>query len=66
MSGGRDLSAKVEFAKGYAKLLYDRELHDRLVVEVLESDPYADGLTLTNVMAQQEALLLQAAANDYF
>jgi hypothetical protein len=66
MSGGRDLSAKVEFAKGYAKLLYDRELHDRLVVEVLESDPYADGLTLTNVMAKQEALLLQAAASDYF
>lgn len=66
LSDGRDLSAKVEFAKGYAKLLYDRELHDRLVVEVLESDPYADGLTLTNVLAQQEALLLQAAANDYF
>ncbi len=66
MSGGRDLSAKVEFAKGYAKLLYDRELHDRLVVEVLESDPYSDGLTLTNVLAQQEALLLQADANDYF
>ncbi len=66
MSGGRDLSAKVEFAKGYAKLLYDRELHDRLVAEVLESDPYADDLTLTNVLAQQEALLLQADANDYF
>jgi hypothetical protein len=33
---------------------------------VLESDPYADGLTLTNVLAQQEALLLQANANDYF
>ncbi len=66
MSGGRDLSAKVEFAKGYAKLLYDRELHDRLVAEVLESDPYADDLTLTNVLAQQEALLLQANANDYF
>jgi hypothetical protein len=66
LSGGRDLSAKVEFAKGYAKLLYDRELHDRLIVEVLESDPYADGLTLTNVLAQQEALRLQAEANDYF
>ena len=66
MSGGRDLSAKVEFARGYAKLLYDRELHDRLVVEVLESDPYADRLTLTNVIAQQEALRLQADANDYF
>ena len=26
----------------------------------------ADGLTLTNVLAQQEALRLQAEANDYF
>ena len=66
LSGGSDLSAKVEFAKGYAKLLYDRELHDRLIGEVLESDPNVDGMTLTNVLAQQEALRLQAEANDYF
>jgi hypothetical protein len=66
LSGGRDLSAKVEFAKGYAKLLYDRELHDRLISEVLESDPHADGMTLTNVLAQEEALRLQAEADDYF
>lgn len=66
MSGGRDLSAKVEFAKGYAKLLYDQELHDHLIGEVLESDPDVDGMTLSNVLAQQEALRLQAEAYDYF
>ena len=66
MSGGRDLSAKVEFAKGYAKLLYDRELHDQLLNDVVSADPYADGLTLSNVMAQEEALVLLAAADDYF
>ena len=66
LSDGRDLSAKVEFAKGYAKLLYERELHDRLVTEVLDASPYADGLTLTNVLAQEEALRLRAAADDYF
>ncbi len=66
LSDGRDLSAKVEFAKGYAKLLYDRELHDRLLNEVVDADPYADGLTLTNVMAQDEARVLLAAADDYF
>ena len=65
-SGGRDLGAKVEFAKGYAKLLYERELHDELINEVLEASPYADGLTLTNVLAQEEALELRAAADDYF
>ncbi|MDH3552653.1 MAG: TRAP transporter TatT component family protein, partial [Gammaproteobacteria bacterium] len=66
MSAGKDLSAKVEFAKGYAKLLYERELHDTLVGEVLEASPYADGLTLMNVLAQEEALILRAEANDYF
>jgi len=66
MTGGRDLGAKVEYAKGYAKLLYERELHDQLVQDVLNGDPYADGLTLMNVLAQEEALQLQADANDYF
>ncbi len=66
MSGGKDLSAKVEFAKGYAKLLYERELHDKLVGEVLDASPYANGLTLMNVLAQEEALRLRAEADDYF
>ena len=65
-SGGHDLGVKVEFAKGYAKLLYDRELHDRLLNEVLEADPYHDGFVLTNVMAQEEAATLLAEADDYF
>jgi tetratricopeptide (TPR) repeat protein len=66
LSGGRDLGAKIEFAKGYAKLLYDQELHDRLVDEVLDANPKADRLTLTNVLAQEEALRLRAEASDYF
>ena len=66
LSDGRDLSAKVEFAKGYAKLLYERELHDRLLTEVIEASPYADGLTLSNVLAQEEAVVLLAEADDYF
>jgi len=66
LSGSRDLGAKIEFAKGYAKLLYDQELHDQLVNEVLGADPKADRLTLTNVLAQEEALQLRAEASDYF
>ena len=65
-SGGHDLSAKVEFAKGYAKLLYERELHDQLLNEVLQADPNQDGFVLTNVMAQKEAATLLAEADDYF
>jgi len=63
---GKDLGAKVEFAKGYAKLLYERELHDRLLTEVVEADPYQDGYVLSNVLAQKDAELLLAEADDYF
>jgi tetratricopeptide (TPR) repeat protein len=66
LSDGRDLSAKVEYAKGYAKLLYERDLHDRLLGEVIDASPYADGLTLSNVMAREEAEQLLAEADDYF
>ena len=65
-SKGHDLNAKVEYAKGYAKLLYERELHDRLLTEVLEADPNQDGFVLSNVMAQKEAATLLAESDDYF
>ncbi len=66
LTNGYDLGAKVEFARGYAKLLYERELHDQLLGEVLQADPYQDGFTLSNVLAQEEALALMAEADDYF
>lgn len=66
LTDGRDLSVKVEFARGYARLLYDRDLHDRLIAEVLAADPEADGYTLTNVLAQRDAASLAASADDYF
>jgi len=66
LTDGKDLSAKVEFARGYAKLLYERELHDRLLNEVMEADPYQDGFTLSNVLAQEQAAVLLAEADDYF
>ncbi|MDJ0709846.1 MAG: TRAP transporter TatT component family protein [Woeseiaceae bacterium] len=66
VTDGRDLSAKVEYARGYAKLLYERELHDRLLNEVVAADPYHDGFTLGNVLAKDEAAVLLAEADDYF
>lgn len=66
ISNGRDLSAKVEFANGYARLLYERELHDRLLKEVLSADPVVPGATLLNVLAQRQAEELLASADDYF
>ena len=63
---GVDLAAKVEYARGYARLMYDRELHDKLLGEVLAADPVVSGYTLTNVMAQRDATALLASADDYF
>jgi tetratricopeptide (TPR) repeat protein len=66
LSDGRNLNAKVEFARSYARLVYDRELHDRLLREVLEADAESPGLTLMNVLAKRDARTLLDSADDYF
>jgi len=66
VSDGADLSAKVEYARGYARPLYERDLHDRLLNEVLEAEPDVPGYTLTNVLAQRDAQQLLETADDYF
>lgn len=66
LSGGKDLGVKVEYARQYARLVYDRELHDRLLNEVLAAAPQSPGLTLFNTLAQQTARDLLASADEYF
>jgi hypothetical protein len=65
-SGGRNLSAKVLFARQYARLVFDRALHDQLLTDVVDSDPKASGFTQSNVLAQEEAHELLADADEYF
>lgn len=66
ISHGRDLMAKVEFARSYARLVFNEELHNRLLKEVLEASPKEPGLTLSNVLAQQQARKLLDSGKDYF
>jgi hypothetical protein len=66
LSNGKDLGIKVEYARGYARLVYDRELHDRLLNEVLASEVKQPELTLVNSLAQRQAQDLLASADDYF
>lgn len=66
LTGGRDLSVLVEFARSYARIVYDRELHDSLLNQVLAADPRQDGYTLLNTLAQKQATELLGSANDYF
>ena len=66
LSHGQNLMAKVLFARHYARLLYNRELHDRLLNEVLAAHTEAPGLTLINSLAKQEAKSLLDSADAYF
>jgi len=66
LSGGYNLSVMVDFAKYYARTLYDRDLHDSLLKGVLAADPVYEGYTLFNTLAQEEAKTLLASAEDYF
>jgi hypothetical protein len=66
LSEGRNLMGKVLYARSYARLVFDRPLHDRLLREVLAADPRAPGLTLSNTLAQEQARLLLDDADDYF
>lgn len=66
LSDGHNLMAKVEYARRYARLVFDRELHDRLLNEVLKADPEAPGFTLSNTLAQSQAKKLLQSAADYF
>lgn len=66
ITGGRHLLVKVFYAESYARLVFDRPLHDRLLGEVLAAETEAEGLTLMNAIAQDRATALLASADDYF
>ena len=66
ISQGKHLMAKVLYAKQYARLMFEQELHDRLLNETLNSDPHAEGLTLINRLAQRQAQTLLDESTEYF
>ena len=65
-SEDQNLSAKVEYALSYARPLYDRELHDKLLLEVISSNPVKKNYTLLNVIAKEQASSMLEDANEYF
>lgn len=66
LSDRRFLQAQVYYARQYARLMFDQELHDALLNEVLEADPAEPGATLANVLAQAQAQELLASSAEYF
>ena len=65
-SDGHNLMAYVLYAKQYARLMFDQELHDSLLQQALDKDPAYEGLTLINHLAQQQAQTLLDESSDYF
>lgn len=66
LSNNKNLMAKVLYAEKYAKLIFNKELHDKLLKEVLTADPISPNLTLMNTLAQDKAKELLALSDDYF
>lgn len=66
LSDGKNLMNKVLFARHYARLVYNRELHDRLLNEVINAEADVPGFTLINTLAKQEAKELLQSAGEYF
>lgn len=66
LSGGQDLIAKVELARNYARLVFDKSLHDQLLNEVLATETTISKLTLSNTLARESARELLATSAEYF
>ena len=66
LSGGKNQMVRVLYAKQYARLVFDKDLHDRLLNEAITADPHAPGLTLINVIAQAQAKQLLESGKDFF
>lgn len=66
MSSGRNLMAKVVFADNYARMMFEKDLHDKLLNDVLKAEAQAEGFTLMNMLAKEKAEKLLASSDDYF
>ena len=60
------LMTRVIYAEQYARLVFDQELHDALLNQVLDADPVVEGMTLTNRIAQERAAELLESSTEYF
>ena len=65
-SKGRNLMAYVMFAESYARLVFNQELHDDLLRQVLAAEVVEPGLTLINTLAKQRAAVLLEQSPDFF
>lgn len=66
LSNQQNFMVQVMYAQQYARMMFDRELHDSLLNEVLSLSVQQNQFTLSNHMAKIQAKSLLASAEDYF
>ncbi len=66
LSKGENLMIKVFYAEKYARMIFNRKLHDEILQSVVKSEPDKPGLTLMNTLAQDRAKELLKSADEYF
>ncbi|MDX1497557.1 MAG: TRAP transporter TatT component family protein, partial [Salinisphaeraceae bacterium] len=66
LSDNKNLMAQVYYAKFYARLVFNQQLHDHLLREALKANPKARDFTLSNLLAQEMAVDLLVSSQDYF
>lgn len=66
ISHGENLMAKVLYAERYARMLFDRDLHDELLQQVIDADLGPDEQRLINTLSKKKAEELLLTADDYF
>ena len=66
ISNGNNLMAKVLYAEKYARMLFDRDLHDELLQQVIDADIGPQDQILINTLAKHRAAELLLDADDYF
>jgi hypothetical protein len=66
LSSGKNQMVRVLYAQFYARLVFDKDLHDKLLNDVLVADPHAPRLTLINMLAKHKAKALLESGKDYF
>ena len=66
ISKRKNLMALLMYAEKYARLLFDRELHDSLLNELLAVDTENSKTLLIDTIARVKAKELLADAEDYF
>ncbi len=66
ISHGNNQMARVLYAEKYARMLFDRELHDELLQQVIDADTGPQDQRLINTLAKQRAAELLLSADDYF